>query len=199
MPELIEEAERRIRAMRQEASGLKLRIQLIPKPTWGRNLRKALTARGWERISHPVRARAGGCEICGGSNRLQCDEQWAYDDERHVQRLIGLRCVCQTCHNVMNWGRSSIVAVQEAERYPTLLEDLKAHFMRVNGVDASFFDRYLKAASVEHSLRSRHEWVVEYGDYSAIVGQVEAMRADRRTKKKPADSGQRIRGSAAPP
>ncbi len=57
--------------------------------------------------------------------------------------------------------------------------------MRVNGVDATFFDRYLKAASVEHSLRSRHEWVVDYGDHAPLVERVESMRALRRKKRPP--------------
>jgi hypothetical protein len=59
-------------------------------------------------------------------------------DSRHVQGLVALRAVCQTCHNVMNFGRTSIIARQMADRYPTLMGDVTAHFMKVNGVDRSF-------------------------------------------------------------
>jgi hypothetical protein len=163
---------------------LKLSIELIPTPCWGRNLRSVLPDSRWTKISRDVREAAGGkCEICGGTNRIQCDEHWTYDDRRHVQGLVALRAVCQTCHNVMNLGRTSIIARQMADRYPTLMADVTAHFMKVNGVDRSFFDQHKTAAFTQWSERSAHkDWAVDYGDYAPLVAEVEAMRAQRRGK-----------------
>ena len=171
--------------MRANATrSLKLSIELIPTPCWGRNLRSVLPDSRWMKISRDVREAAGGkCEICGGTNRIQCDEQWTYDDALYVQRLAALRCVCQTCHNVMNLGRTSIIARQMADRYPTLMEDVTAHFMKVNGVNRSVFDQHKTAAFMQWSERSAHkDWAVDYGNYARLVAEVEAMRAQRQAK-----------------
>jgi 5-methylcytosine-specific restriction endonuclease McrA len=103
--------------MGTNASSLKLAIELIPEPCWGRNLRSVLPDRRWTKISREVREAAGGkCQICGGTSHDQCDEQWTYDDKRRIQRLTALRAVCQMCHNLMNLGRTSIIARQMDDR-----------------------------------------------------------------------------------
>jgi len=128
------------------ASALKLTMELIPELCWYRNLRNTLPTGRWAKLSKAVREKAGCCEICGSTQYLQCDEQWSYDDERFVQRLERLRCVCPTCHAVMTFGLTSIIARQQPERYPTLIENVISHFMRVNGVDRNTFVRYKSEA-----------------------------------------------------
>jgi hypothetical protein len=63
------------------------------------------------------------------------------------------------------------------------MEDLPAHFMKVNGVDRSVFDQHKTAAFIEWSMRSTYaDWTVDYGEYAPVVAGVEAMRAERRGK-----------------
>ena len=159
---------------------LKLSIELIPTPCWGRNLRMTVPKGQWTKISQRVRAEAGRCQICGGTNLLQCDERWEYDDKQRIQHLAGLRCVCQTCHNLMNIGRTAIIADEMADRYPTLMEDVIAHFMRVNGVTREVYDRHWHEAVRQHSARSAFaDWTVDYGEYAGLVHDVAQMRARR--------------------
>jgi hypothetical protein len=159
---------------------LKLSIEPVPTPCWNRNLRTALTRDQWDRISRDVRQKAGRCEICGGPDQLQTDEEWTYDDVNHIQRLAGLRCICQTCHLVKHIGRAGGVARTQADRYPTLMEDLAAHFMRVNGVDRDTFKQHRIEALLTHAQRSGFTcWNIDYGDYAELVAATAAMRAKR--------------------
>ncbi len=168
---------------------LKLLIEVVPKPCWDHNLRNALTKDRWLTLSRGVRGAAGQCEICGSTDRLQCDEQWTYDELNHVQHLIGLRCVCQACHSVIHFGRTSKLARQQADRYPTLVEDTIAHFMRVNGVDRNVFKQHWIAASEAHSRRSAiSTWTSDNGAYGESVKVVEADRAARANRRNSAPS-----------
>ena len=160
-------------------------MEPIPTPCHRHNLRTALTRDGWERISRQVRETAGGrCEICGSTNQVQCDEQWSYDDHHRTQHLVGLRCVCITCHNVIHIGRTNKIARQFPDRYPTLMDDVRAHFMRVNDVDRDVYRQHLIEVVQAHGWRSGfNDWRVAYGDYAKIVSAVEAQRAERALKK----------------
>lgn len=165
---------------------LKLLIEPVPSPCWNRNLRSALTKDQWARISREVRENAGQCEICGAEKLLQTDEEWTYDDVDRIQRLAGLRCICQNCHLVKHIGRAGRVARTQADRYPTLMEDLAAHFMRVNGVDLDTYRQHRIDAVRTHERRSGFtEWTVDYGDYTEMVREVAAMRTKRAAVRQP--------------
>ena len=148
-----------------------LSIELIPRSSWGRNLRITLGKGRWKRLSQEVRDAAGGrCEICGSMTRVQCDEQWSFDDVRHVQRLVRLRCVCQMCHHVVNFERTKAVARAQPDRYPTLVADVISHFMLVNGVDRAVFDKHRDEAIATWSSRSAgSDWTIDFGDYTRLT------------------------------
>ncbi len=53
----------------------RLTIELVPRTSWGRNLRSHLTRSEWLRLSRAVADRSGGrCEVCGLAGRLHCHE-----------------------------------------------------------------------------------------------------------------------------
>lgn len=118
-----------------DGSGLKLKIELVPRPCWGNNLREQLTDFEWDIIRHVVYARAGGaCQICDTkSTKLHAHESWEYDEARKTQKLVGLIGICVRCHEVKHYGRSEVVG-----RGP----EAKAWFCKVNGIteeDAAMF------------------------------------------------------------
>jgi hypothetical protein len=159
---------------------VKLSMELIPTPCHHRNLRNVLTKDQWLTLSREVRAAAGQCEVCGSTDRLQCDEEWTYDEMNHIQHLAGLRSVCQACHSVIHFGRTSKLAKEQADRYPALIQDSIAHFMRVNGVNSQVFTQHWSAAIEGHSWRSSLSgWTTDYGEYAEMVKAVEAMRAQK--------------------
>ena len=50
------------------------------------------------------------CETCGGKPDapLHCHEVWSYDDQRGVQKLERLKCLCPRCHEATHPGHANI-------------------------------------------------------------------------------------------
>jgi 5-methylcytosine-specific restriction endonuclease McrA len=78
----------------------KLNIELVPEPLWGKSLATTLKRSEWDRVRRIVYQRQGfKCGICKAEGRLLCHEIWSYDDESHVQTLVGFKAVCTDCNN----------------------------------------------------------------------------------------------------
>ena len=107
-------------------SGLRLSVELIPQTTWGDNLRSILTHEQWNVLRRAVYSRASYCcEACDASNlEVHCHEVWSWDDKKHIQKLIGLRCLCWECHRTTHLSDPGIGGN---------LKTLK-HLARVNGI-----------------------------------------------------------------
>jgi len=135
------------------SSGLRLSVELIPQTTWGDNLRSLLTHEQWNVLRRAVYARAGyRCEACDASDmEVHCHEVWDYDDKKHVQKLIGLRCLCWECHWVTHLTDSGIRGD---------LERLK-HFASVNGITLFKANRIVQKAYEQVMERSKHEWKID--------------------------------------
>ena len=74
---------------RAPRKALRLPIELIPSPLWGRSLAKlGSTDKGqivWERIREVEMRRTGRlCEVCGEPAH-DVHEKWEYDDQRNIQ------------------------------------------------------------------------------------------------------------------
>ena len=80
----------------------KLTIELVPQTCWYANVRKLVTYSQWEVIKRVTRRAAHSiCQICGGVGKrwpVECHEIWQYNDEAHIQTLIGLIALCPMCH-----------------------------------------------------------------------------------------------------
>jgi hypothetical protein len=62
---------------------------------------------------------------------MNCHERWAYDDDTHVQTLLGFIALCSLCHHVKHMDLAAILAAEGELDY----EEVIAHFMRVNECD----------------------------------------------------------------
>jgi len=133
--------------------GLRLSIELIPLTTAGINLRSELTPKQWDALRRAVYSRAGYCcEACDADSiEVHCHEVWNWDDKKHVQKLIGLRCLCWKCHEATHLSETGI-------RGP--LNTLK-HFARVNGITLFKANRIVKRAYKQVMERSKHEWELD--------------------------------------
>lgn len=104
------------------------RIELVPKPCWYANLRSSLPAATWRTVSTRVREQAGWrCAACGATpdhDELEAHEHWRYDDHHHIQRLAGLVCLCDRCHEVRHAGRASLTG---------RTDQVRARLMDLNG------------------------------------------------------------------
>jgi hypothetical protein len=145
---------------------LRLTIELVPETSWYSNMRKVLPQRDWDKIRKKAYADAGHrCGVCGASGRLECHERWAYDDNKHVQKLMGFIALCSLCHHVKHIGLAGILAKEGKLDY----EEVVSHFMRVNECDRKTFDAYRAQAFEVWRKRSSVEWTIDFGEYALLV------------------------------
>ena len=145
---------------------LKLRIDLIPKTSWYKNLRKQMKQPQWDKLRKKVYKDQGNvCCICGSGGRLNCHESWDYDETHHIQRLTGFHAVCSSCHHLTHFGLAQILA----RRGHLNIEAVIEHFMNVNGVRREVFETHKTEAFGLWRERSKHEWRVELGKWALLV------------------------------
>jgi len=166
------EAQRQTRLWELEAwylqqPKLRLSIELVPSSSWGQNLRDLLTQEQWDVLRRKTYKHYGyRCGICHVSNTtLYCHEIWSYDDTNHVQTLTGLIALCKMCHQCKHMGYAGILA----SRGELDLEQVRAHFLRVNSCSPEAFEMHREYAFQLHEERSRHEWTVDIGKYARLA------------------------------
>ena len=140
---------------------MKLDVELVPKTSWGANLRRLLKPKDWDFIRKRQYKLANGvCEICGGRGKnqgrnhdLECHEQWHYDDETYIQTLIGVIALCPFCHEVLHFGLTELRG-----RGPQALQ----HLIKVNEYNSLTEALVLiKVAQEKWVERSTHLWEVD--------------------------------------
>jgi hypothetical protein len=133
-----------------------LTVELIPRTSWFRNVRSHVSAAEWERLKRIVSERAGRrCEICGGRGErwpVECHEVFAYDDEKHVQRLERLVALCPACHEVKHIGLAGV----RGRRAGAV-----RHLARVNGWSNADAELYLEVCFEQWNRRSNHKWTLD--------------------------------------
>lgn len=133
-----------------------LTIELVPKTSWYANVRSNVPAATWERLKRVTSERAGKvCEVCGGRGKkwaVECHEVFAYDDERHVQKLVRLMALCPSCHEVKHIG----LAGMRGNHRRAL-----RHLAQVNGWSLADAELYLEACFEQWHRRSCHAWQLD--------------------------------------
>jgi hypothetical protein len=134
---------------------LKLEIELVPKPLWGKSLANMLPKAQWEKLrAQRIQEKGARCEICGQAGHVELHEIWEYDDERHVQRLAGLQLLCVLCHSVKHFGR----AQAEATKGKLELKPVIAHFCKVNNCGFQDLKAHWRSVYKQWNERSTHQW-----------------------------------------
>lgn len=145
---------------------MKLAIELVPKTSWGDNLRKRMKPSQWKIIREKAYAYYGfECGICGAPGRLECHEIWEHDDKKHIQSLRGFIALCSLCHMVKHIGHTRILASQGKLN----LESVVEHAVRVNGCSRQEFEAHLRLAFQTWRGRSQYTCTVDLGEYAKLV------------------------------
>jgi hypothetical protein len=146
------------------APPLKLTVEMVPSSTWYNNMRKVVSQETWDTIRRSVYREYGyRCGICGTKGRMNCHERWDYNDATHVQTLLGFVALCDLCHWVKHFGLAQI----SPDR--VRIDDVVGHFMRVNTCDKATCDRHLDEYTKVWQERSKHEWMVDLGQYVSMA------------------------------
>jgi hypothetical protein len=159
---------------------LKLRVELIPKPLWKRNLRASdgLGKARWDKLRLKlIEANGAQCAICGGTKKLHGHEVWAYREKKTVGTALLLRVeiVCIDCHDIHHWGRTTKLfqsGVITGNRYGLL----RKHFRKVNGCRQQVFDDHALRSARIWLKRSRKRWKIDWGDFKPALVEAKAAR-----------------------
>ncbi len=134
---------------------MKLEIELVPKPLWGKTLAKMLPRDEWERLRvQRIQEKGERCEICGQEGRVHLHEIWEYDDERHVQRLAGFQLLCATCHSIKHFGLTQNLAAEGKIN----LKPITTHFCKVNNCTFQDLKNHWRSTYERWKQRSQHQW-----------------------------------------
>lgn len=145
---------------------LKLTIDLVPRTSWEANLRKRTSQSNWDKIRKKAYADYGHkCGICEATGKINCHEIWEYDDEKYIQKLKGFIALCDLCHHVKHIGMAGILASQGKLDMDKVIE----HFCEVNSCDVQAFEEHSDHAFKEWEERSKHDWVLDLGEYTSLV------------------------------
>ena len=128
---------------------LKLTIELVPQTCWFSNLRKVLTQSEWDKVRKYTYklSEDHSCMICGTKEgKLNAHEIWEYDEENHIQKLIGLIALCDDCHMVKHIGFAQLNG---------MYVDALLKFCEVNKCDRTQFHKALGIARKQHYRRSK--------------------------------------------
>jgi len=148
-------------------TNMRLEIELVPRTVWFSSLYHMLPLEIWASIREKhIQTTGARCEICGSSQRpLQLHEMWQYDDEKHIQKLLGFELLCRKCHSIQHIGLAMIRAGAGGVNYDMLAE----HFCRVNRCSRQDFDRHVDKAFKVWRERSKHKWSQNLGEYERYV------------------------------
>ena len=124
-----------------------LRIQLIPKSTWGVNVRSKVKKSDWDKIRKAVYEKANmECHICEEKyESLDAHEVWEFDEENHIQKLVEIIGICKACHNTIHYGRANMIGTQKEAR---------DHFLKVNECDMVDWQNEVLQARVDGLRRN---------------------------------------------
>lgn len=133
-----------------------LTIELVPKTSWYKNVRSNVSKEVWDKLKKITFSRAEHrCEICGGrGNRwpVECHEIFVYNDEDHIQKLVGLVALCPACHEVKHIGLAGLRGKENLA---------KAHLAKVNNWSIEDAGLYIEACFEVWHRRSCHQWQLD--------------------------------------
>lgn len=167
---------------------LKLKIELIPSISWGRNLRRVARQSAWNKLRKEVYAKyKHKCGICRAKGKLHCHEIWKYDDQTYRQKLSGFIALCDLCHSVKHLYRTQQISTPSLDYYKMAVE----HFMKVNACNRNVFEKHKRDMFTKWHKRSQYEWEIDFGEYQNLLIQPKKaklasvcdIRIRRKTKK----------------
>lgn len=99
--------------------GNDLFIDLIPKTSWFKNVRKCLTISSWNKLRNYVYDRVDKiCECCNKdmsneSQSLEAHERWEYNAKTNIQKLVRIIALCKICHLSTHIGYAGIIGKKQ--------------------------------------------------------------------------------------
>lgn len=143
-----------------------LRIETIPSSSWASSLQNLLAPEVWARFDRLAIEIAGGvCQLCGsGRGHQECHEVWTYHSparsyEPGIQRLEGLMCLCQECHEMFHPG----LATARGHR-----NEIIQRLCLLNAWNEQEYRRYAEWGNALAKARSAIEWELDLTPFASL-------------------------------
>lgn len=138
----------------------KLTVELVPTTCHFSSARTILSKKQWDTVRFISYENANNkCQICGDNglnqgykHRVECHEIWGYDDDTHVQKLLGLISLCVLCHQVKHIGRAAKIG-KETQCHNQL--------MIVNNWTIKETLKHIEDSFILHKERSKFQWTLD--------------------------------------
>lgn len=135
---------------------MKLTIELVPSTCFYTNVRSNVSKAKWDYLRRKCYRLANyKCEICAGvgsKHPVECHEIWHYDDEKFIQKLMGLIALCPSCHEVKHIGLSQLRGLEKRA-----IKQL----MKVNETSEKSAKQYISESFAVWHKRSKHKWTLD--------------------------------------
>jgi hypothetical protein len=159
---------------------MKLRIEMVPEPLWGMNLRSpnGLGRYRWRKLRKTIIAERGqSCAICGRDDQPHGHEIWEYQEKRKtgIARLVGVEIICRQCHDIHHWGHTTRMILEGTITLKDIRRLIK-HFCIVNGCKKRAFERHADEAMITWERRSELRWQIDWGEFADAVSVAEVAR-----------------------
>ncbi len=142
-------------------------MELVPSTVWESNIRNLVGPKEWDIIRKEQYKKANyRCEICKVESRLHCHEKWSYDDENHIQKLVGFVALCENCHMIKHAG-FSMYTIEGRKKFDR--NKLIEHFCRVNGCSREDFLSHEEKVFDEWKEKSNFEWKQDFGFWNNFI------------------------------
>jgi hypothetical protein len=131
-----------------------LKIDLVPKNSWGKNVRWLITAMEWDIVRHECYRRAHyTCEICGNATGvlIHCHEVFKYELPC-TQKLVGFQALCERCHEVVHYGRTQTIGREQ---------EAKEWLMDVNGWNEFQVSEHVHEAFLQWHRNNKVHWQLD--------------------------------------
>ncbi len=150
---------------------VKLSVELVPKTCWFSNVRDHVDKNTWDALRSQAYRKAGHrCEVCGGRGSrwpVECHEIFEYDDQAHIQTLIGLVALCPNCHEIKHIGLANIRGRGREAR---------EHLAKINGWTPEQTRDYLRDVAARWRERSKHHWQLDLTFLDQFGVKIESKR-----------------------
>lgn len=134
---------------------------LVPRSSWGKNVRNQLSQVEWDLVRNMVHKFSNRtCKGCGVQDtpshpiQLHCHEDWHYTLQSRTQILMQFVTLCHKCHAVVHIGRTQLMGKDA-------FNDAKKHMMEVNKQTLKQVEEEIRSAFKMWHKRCEYTWKLD--------------------------------------
>lgn len=156
---------------------MKIKMQLIPRPCYGRNLRSVLEEEDWVQISRAVRSDCT-CAICkrkfSSISKLEAHEEWVF--KKGKQTLKRILPLCKKCHRAIHIGHTAYEVSDKKYK------KIRKWYCKINHCNKEQFYADRREAYRQWAILSNQNWKWNKKNEKAAFAYVKNIPQKERSK-----------------